>query len=99
MISYAPSDSLVDRQGMIAQESTLWETPGKRKSYMPRFFSPEHRSNNFYKKRHFRTALQSSHVLALGVVSGTLPKSDRAQEGRRTAPVAVNACRHSIIIV
>jgi hypothetical protein len=37
MISYAPSDSLVDRQGMIAQESTLWETPGKRKSYIASF--------------------------------------------------------------
>jgi hypothetical protein len=37
MISYAPSDSPVDKQGMIAQEYTLWETPGKRKTYIASF--------------------------------------------------------------
>jgi hypothetical protein len=37
MISYAPSDSLVDKQGMIAQEFTLWDTPGKRKTYIASF--------------------------------------------------------------
>jgi hypothetical protein len=37
MISYAPSDSLVDKQGMIAQEFTFWDTPGKRKTYIASF--------------------------------------------------------------
>jgi len=38
MISYAPSDFLVDKQGMIAQEFiTLWDTPGKRKTYIASF--------------------------------------------------------------
>jgi hypothetical protein len=37
MISYAPSDSLVDEQGMISQEFTLWDSPGKRKTYIASF--------------------------------------------------------------
>jgi hypothetical protein len=37
MISYAPSDSLVDKQGMIAQECTFWDTRGKRKTYIASF--------------------------------------------------------------
>jgi hypothetical protein len=34
MINHALSDSLVDKQGMIAQEFTLWDTPSKRKTYV-----------------------------------------------------------------
>lgn len=30
MISYAPAESLVDKQGMIAREFTLWDTPSPR---------------------------------------------------------------------
>jgi hypothetical protein len=37
MISYAPSDSLVDEQGMIARDFTLCDTPGKRKTYVASF--------------------------------------------------------------
>jgi hypothetical protein len=37
IISYAPSDSLIDKQDMTAQEFTLSDTPGKRKAYIASF--------------------------------------------------------------
>jgi hypothetical protein len=87
MISYAPSDSLVDEQGMISQECTLWDSPGKRKTDIASFISPEHRSNNCNKNCIFGRPY-SRLTSSRGVGSGALPKSDRTQKGEGQPPVA-----------
>jgi hypothetical protein len=92
MINILPSDSLVDKQGMITQEFTVWDTPGKRKNV--HYLASSHLSTdptiviiNAFPDG--PTVVSLPHA---GAVSGTSPKSDRAQEGRRTAPTGTGGC-------
>ena len=91
MISYAQSDSPVVKQGAAGQESPLWDPAAN-----ARYCLVSHRSTDptIIIMNAFSVGPTFVSRPRVEVVSGTLPKSDRAVRARRTEgqpPVATVA--------